>query len=217
MRYLRSYLVLLTVLLSACKEKEPEGPPPPPPPTPQEIAAKLATEWQLNAPLPPPGIQIAPQAARQYIGTIRSGVTEHSATPEGKEALRIVSRQLDQRLRSMENNELWGPALLLCDAHAVLNPGSHRFDLTRERAVVELKKPQVTVDGFYEDIASGQTAAFLSYYLPLEGATHKEKVRLGEEMYGLKFVEIIGKNQGITFEYVATGDTFDVFRQSVQN
>ena len=68
----------------------------------------------------------------------------------------------------------------------------------------------MTVQGFYIDGKTNQTAVFMEFYIPSEKRSYKEQVRVGEEFYGLKLVEIIGDNQGVTLEYLETDETFDV-------
>ena len=206
-------VLAMALCMAGCAEKEPERPdtpPPPPPPTPQEIADKIMTTLQLNQPLPALGSTMPKQASTSFLNAIRNAKSQHSANPVGKQALQIVSQQLDSRLRALENNQLWEHALTYCDAHLVLNPDSHKFDRTREKAVAELRKPRVTIRGFYTDGNTNQTAVFMDFYLPITKESHREQVRVGEEFYGLKLVAIIGNNQGVTMEYLETGEATDV-------
>ena len=215
-------LSLLAVLamaccITGCAEKEPETPdalPPPPPPTPQEIADKIMTDLQLNEPLPAPGATMPKQASANFLNAVRGAKTQNSVSVDGKEALQIVSQSLDSRLRALESNQLWEHTLTYCDAHLIFSPDSHKFDRTREKAVAELRKPRVTIRGFYIDGNTNQTSVFMDFYLPMEKATHREQVRVGEEFYGLKLVEIIGNNQGVTMEYLETGQSFNILTGS---
>ena len=100
------------------------------------------------------------------------------------------------------------------DAPPNITPGSRRFNRTRDKAVVELRKPRVTIEGFFYDGKNDQTSVFMNFYLPMEKVTYREKVRVGEEFYGLKMVEIIGRSQGVTMEYMETDETFDVLFES---
>ena len=207
-------VLVFALLLAGCGEREPPEPPPPPPPTPEEIAAKIMTELQLNQPLPAPGSTFPTAAGRNFLSTVRGAKTQHSVSPDGVLALQIVSQRLDSRLRALEDNELWEHVLAYSDAHLILNPGSRRFNRTRDKAVVELRKPRVTIEGFFYDGKNDQTSVFMNFYLPMEKVTYREKVRVGEEFYGLKMVEIIGRSQGVTMEYMETDETFDVLFES---
>ena len=61
----------------------------------------------------------------------------------------------------------------------------------------------------YEDIEV--IYAFIEVYLPESGKVHNIRVRQGDEFHGLRFVKIIGKNRGIEFEHLETGDRFEVY------
>lgn len=210
-------VLAMAFCIAGCAEKEPETPatpPPPAPPTPQEIADKIMTELQINGPLPAPGATMPKQASASFLNTVRSAITQNSTGAVGQEALQLVSQKLDSRLRALENNLLWEHALTYCDAHLVFNPGSHKFDRTREKAIAELRKPRVTIRGYYIDGNTDRTAVFMDFYLPMTKETHREQVRVGEEFYGLKLVSIIGNNQGVTLEYLETDESFDVLTGS---
>lgn len=207
-----SLLAVLAIAFFAagCEEKPPPEPETPPPPTPQEIAAKIVSDLQLKSPLPAPGSTMPRNASQKFINTVRTAKSQNSASDDGKQALAFVSQELDRRLRTLESQELWEHVLTYCEAHLIFNPGSRKFDRARDKAVVELRKPKVTVHGFYIDGNTNQTAVFMDFYIPTEKKTYREQVRVGEEFYGLKLVEIIGNNQGVTLEYQETDETFDV-------
>lgn len=210
-------VLAMAFCIAGCAEREPkkpDTPPPPPPPTPQEIADKIMTDLQLVGPLPAAGATMPKQASANFLNVIRTAKSQHSTGEDGKRALQIVSQNLDSRLRALENNQLWEHVLTYCDGHIALNPGSHKFDRTREKAIAELRKPRVTIEGFFFDGKTDQTAVFMNFYLPIEKETYRQQVRVGEEFYGLKLVSIIGNNQGVTMEYLETDDTFDVLSGS---
>lgn len=81
--------------------------------------------------------------------------------------------------------------------------------------MAELRKPRVNIIGFMT--TQGQDSVLLEFYLPIEKKTEKQQVRVGEEFYGLKLTEIIGNNQGVRFEYLETGQVFDVLKKSARN
>ena len=56
----------------------------------------------------------------------------------------------------------------------------------------------------------------MEFYLPKERKTEKRQVRVGEEFFGLQLTEIIGNNQGVRFEYLDTGQSFDVLKKSTR-
>lgn len=212
---IRRGISLLAVLAMAfieagCGGEPPPDPDAPPPPTPEEIAAKIVSDLQLNAPLPARGSRLPRNAAAQFLTAVRTAKTQNSVSEDGKRALDFVSQELDRRLRALEDAELWEHVLNYCDAHLIFDPTSKKFDRYRDKAVVELRKPKVTLGGFYIDGNTNLTAVFMDFYIPTTRMTHRENVRVGEEFYGLKLVEIIGDNQGVSLEYQETGEAFEV-------
>ena len=213
-------MILAAVILVGCAEEEvvvEEKAPPPPPPTPEQIAAKIMNDLQINAPLPAVGSRMPKEASDIFLKTLRTVVTQRSASTDGKRALQIVSRGVDKRLRQLAANELWEHVLTFTDAHKILNPDSRTFDESRRLAILELQKPEVSIQGYFYDGNANETAVFMDFYLPIESETHRHQVRKGEEFYGLKLVGIIGNNQGVTMEYIETTQTFDVLNDSSRN
>jgi hypothetical protein len=41
-----------------------------------------------------------------------------------------------------------------------------------------------------------------------------ESMKQGDIMYNIRFVEVIGSSQGIVFEYLATGEMFEVLTKA---
>jgi len=209
--------IALTGLIGCSSEPaEPDTPPPPPPPSPEEIAQGIIGELQLNAPLPAAGSKLAPDAAANFLSALRTANTKNASNPDGERAMRIVSQKLDSRLRELEGNKLWEHVETYVKGHKLLNAGSKKFDHVAEMAERELTKAVVTVKAFFTDGNTGETAAFLDFYLPKEKTTDSYQVRIGEEFHGLKLVGIIGNNQGVTMEYMETDQTFDVLIASAQ-
>ena len=206
-------VLAFALVLAGCGERKPPEPPPPPPPTPEEIAAKIIADLRINQALPAPGSTLPAEASRNFLNAVRGAKTQNSISTDGKQAMLIVSQKLDVRLRALDKNELWEHLLNYCDAHLILNPGSKKFTRSRDKAIAELKKPRVTVEGYFHDGNTGQTAVFMNFYLPIEKVTRQEEVRVGEEFYGLKLVQIIGKNQGVTMEYMETDETYDILSE----
>ena len=204
-------LIALVGGVSGCAEKEPPKPaepPPPPPPTPEEIAAKIIADAGLNEPLPAAGASFAKEAADGLKRVLTQAKRANSEAPDGQRALQIVNQQVDQRIRALEGAQAWEHVLGTVEGFEALNPGSPKWQSSKERALIELVKPKVTIVGFMQD------SAILNFYLPVDKKTNKQSVRPGEEFYGVTLVEVIGNNQGVRMRYGATGETFDVFMKS---
>ena len=212
MRY--SYLgwipVLALVLLAGCESptprERPEAPEEPPPPTPEELAMALMADMQLDGPLPRPGSSLTPAVRQNILDVLKQKKVELAVTVEGKRALAIVQHRLNERVRDFERAELWEHVLAYTDAHLILDPESTKFDHTRENALVELRKPRVTLSGLPE--FEGRKIAFLTFYLPMTSESHKERMAIGEVMYGIRLLGIFGRDRGVRLEYLETGERF---------
>lgn len=216
------YMLLAMVFIIGCaaKEEEPEeeeAPPPPPPPTPEEIAAKIVNDLGLDGPVPGPGSSIQASEAQRLLEITKQQNVQLSATEDGKRSLAIVSNKIDSRIRACFNNEAWSHVLAYSEMHLVLEPGSVKFLNERTKAIAELKKPKVTLKGILNDPSTNRQIANLEIFLPLENRTVSETMTLGDQMYGLKFTEVVGNNQGVVFEYLETGDFFEVLTKAASN
>ncbi len=199
----------------ACAPKEPPKPaepPPPPPPTPEEISAKIVTEIGLNNPLPAPGAVMTVEEVQAFKSAVQKAKNQNNSSPDGKRALQLTSSKLDERIRALEENQLWEHALTMIEGYEILNAGSPKWSATKELAVAELAKPKVTIVGFMT--THDQNSVLLNFYLPIQKTNQRQQVRVGEEFFGLKLVEIIGDNQGVRLEYSNTGQVYDVLTKS---
>ncbi|MCH7959806.1 MAG: hypothetical protein IID08_06735 [Candidatus Hydrogenedentes bacterium] len=214
-------LFVVALFLPGCAEEEaPQVVAPtiatPAPPTPQEIADRIANEMGLNEPLPPPGSTLPPGTASAFKQDITRIKGEQSAAEEGAVVLGFLSSKIENRIRQVERSKLWHHVLIYEEAYRVLNPRSQKFKRQRDKAIIELKRPSVSLTGFMYDGRNDTTIAFLEINMPLEDILYEERLRPGEEIHGLKLIKIIGNNQGVTFEFIESGDFFDVYMKSAQ-
>ena len=213
------YTILLGIFIIGCggepeEEIEDDVPPPPPPPTPEQVAAKIVDDLQLNAPNPPIGTKMDPGVAGQMLGIARTQKVQLSTTEDGQRALALVLAKVDSKVRQTYNNELWSFVMVYSDIHGILNPGSNKFNVERVRSIAELKRPIVVIKGMLHNAATNRTVVQLQMTLPLEGRTITESMKQGDVLHGLRFVNVIGSSQGIVFEYVETGESFDVLTKA---
>jgi len=117
-------------------------------------------------------------------------------------------------IRQTYNNELWSFVLVYADIHGILDPGSKKFRAQRDRAIAELKRPTVVIKGILSDSVTNRPSAILRITFPLDGRTVTETMKQGDLLHGLRFVEVIGNSQGIVFEYVETGEPFEVLTKA---
>ena len=94
----------------------------------------------------------------------------------------------------------------MTDAHLIFKPGSGKFNHTRDKAILELRKPRVTVRGLPE--FDGRKVAMISIYLPLTSQTYFERMAIGEEMHGVRLLSVFGEDRGVRMEYLETGERF---------
>lgn len=178
----------------------------PPPPTPEELAKRVIKDLGLEEPLPAPGARIPASVKGTTLGQFEQQRNTLSKTPEGKAALEIVKARLHDRINALYNAQMWEHVLLYTDAFARLDPQIKKYDDMRAEATIQLRKPRVTVHGLPQ--VDGHQLAVLSIYVPLDGKTYDERLSVGEEMHGIKFLDVYGANRGITYEYLETGDKY---------
>jgi hypothetical protein len=196
-----------------CTKKAPEPPPPPPPsvqqPTAEQITDEMRSSLAEVTPLLDTGGAVPQALADKALAGLRTAKDKHQAGENGKKALTHMAVELEEQLRRSGEAELWHKAVFLCDALDALDPGNVRVQRYRDKAKVQLNRPVVRVKSFFEDKATGQTTIFLDVYIPESGKTESVAAREGEEFLGLKFLNIVGNQSGVRFEYLATGDVFE--------
>ncbi len=214
------YMIVLSVLVLAlmgCGEEEKQTVPvnsyTPPPPSPTQIADAFFRKTQLKIPLPESSeATFPPELSGRFLGEVRTLVAKNSTSPEGQEAIQIVLTELESKVRESQRKNMWEFIIVYSDAYAILSPESKKYDNVRQKAKVQLVRPKIEVKGFYHDHASDQVAAFVSIYKPLSGEIIEERMRIGEELHDLRFIRVIGKDEGIEVEYLGSGETFQVFK-----
>lgn len=220
LKFLLLAVLAAMVALSGCEDQaalrraERKTQEQPPPPSPEEIAQKIIADAQLNAPMPEEGSSLPPSVRQTMLDLLRREKNRLQGTEDGDEALAIVARKVDERLRQYERAELWEHVLTLSDAHLIFKPGSRQFNHTRDKALTELRKPRVTVKGLPE--FGGQKIAMLSFYLPMTNETYDEHMAFGEEKYGVRLLGVFGEDRGVRMEYLETGERFIAYVPSAR-
>jgi hypothetical protein len=200
--------------ITGCNSSEPEvieptGPQAPAPPTAQEIAQKIILEAQLDMDVPPPGARFPNTMRQNMLNILQSATTTNAADPVGKEALVHVVGRIDKRIRDFSQAEAWQHVMVFTDAHAIFQPGSKKYASLRAEAHTELSKPKVNVTGM--PTIEGRQLILLSFYIPITDKSYKERVQVGDEIHGLKVINIFGLDRGVTLEYLETGERFVAF------
>ncbi len=209
------YTLFLVVFIIGCAEPEPETPPPPPPPPPpsaQELASKIIADVKLNDPIPTSTSVISPTVAGNMKTQLQKGLGEISGQVNNENARTIVRMAVDDRISACVDAELWTHVLALIDLHLVIKPDSKKHIANQTRAVIQLKKPVVTIKGVLTDKTTGRKKALLDFFMPLENKTYSESMLVGESMYGLRLEEVIGSDKGIILYYQEADERYEILR-----
>ena len=127
----------------------------------------------------------------------------------GQEAMRLVSVDIVKRARAVADLEAWLHVLLMFDAQKIFDPGSDSLDRLREKSIRELKKPIVTYLTLYE--RDGVYTLQVSMFVRLTRETFKKvTMAVNDIEHGVKFVSVIGRQQGALMEYVDGGKQFEI-------
>jgi hypothetical protein len=211
-------VAVLVIFSSGCTPSEPAKPAPvvdpnaPPPPTPEQISKRVITELGLDQPLPPPGSRLAAAARGNVLDMFRRQQAELSKTPAGTAALTIIQKVLEDRISAYERGEFWEHVVTYTDAFAIFQPASKKYERLQERALRELRRPRVTVKGLPE--ADGHKMALLNIYIPLTSESFDERLSVGEEIHGIKFLGIFGNDRGVRLEFLETGERYIAYMSS---
>ncbi len=205
-------LLVLTLLAGCAPEPEPEPEEEePPPPSAGEIASDLRGAYSsVQQQYMRAGARVPEDAKERALQDLRSVRNEYRNTENGPEGISRAAGDIEDMIREANDREAWSLVVFGVEALKVLEPDNERFDRYADRAQLQLDRPQVEIRGFYTDQETGQTMAFLEVYLPAEDRRERVQVAPGEEFLGLRFDEIIGRNRGIRFEYLATNEMFEV-------
>ena len=201
--------MIVLVFLAGCGEPEvvePVDPELPPPPTPQEVAQSIITEVNLDMPIPPAGQRFPIQARNEMIDALQAKKNIHNADVTGKEALEHVRGRIDKRIREFSGANAWQHVMVFIELHEVLSPDSTKYASLRDDAIIQLKKPQLKLHGL--PVLDGRQVIVMTFYIPATDETHKEWLSIGDQIYGMKLVDVFGNNRGVTMEYLETGERF---------
>lgn len=216
--------VAVLFILPGCSEDSPRGRPEKVPVkgstdapveiTSQDIANKIIMDANLDIPIPPQGARFPPAIRQNMLRMLELANTQHSMDPKGKEALGFVKQRLEKRVKEFDRAQLWEHLIGFIDAHKILAPSSSKYNRLRDKAMVELRRPKISLRGI---INHGEhQMATLDFYLPLTSEYFSEKLYVGDIKHGIKIVSIFGDNIGVTVEYLETADIYNVFLPSVK-
>lgn len=223
----RSIALCLALVLAMIACGGEEAPPPPPPqpaapePTADQVKAEVVRTLDPFEPLFARDKDPLPQPVHdQTLQGLRAKIAQHQAGANGPEGIRMAQRQVETKLQQAQDGEFWAAVVAMCDALEILAPNTTRTARARQDAMVQLNRPKVVLRGFFN--FGDSTIVQMRIRIPATGEVF-ETVRAeeGEEFlpqpYTLRLVNIIGDRMGVNLEYLATGDTFQVYLQRAQD
>jgi len=155
-----------------------------------------------------PGMPITAEIVKQRINDTKAKLR---AEVNGDRAIRLITSDVRDALKSAKDASQWDTVLLLCDALEALDPSDSRIERYREQAQGEKNKPVITVKGFYEDVTSKEITVFLEAFLRTTNERKTVQVREGDEFLDcLKLIEIVGNRKGVKLQYIPTGEVYEV-------
>lgn len=195
------------ILLAGCEIEDP----PPPPPSPPEITSEIRDAYQdLVREYLHPEALIPGARKRQALEEIQRLRAEYQGTEHGPEAISEAAEQLEDLIREAYYNRAWSLTIFAVQALQTLEPNNTRFQRFHEQAVVRRNRPRAQVTGFFEDPEQDVITVFMRVYLPAENRIESVQVREGEEFLGLRLIEVVGRNQGVRLQYMATEEEYQV-------
>ena len=99
------------------------------------------------------------------------------------------------------------------DGYEILSPGDKKFDDMKTRVQLHVNRPEVVLQGFFEDVDKKQVYALLEVTLHPSNEVKKLHVRKGEEFEDLRLVDIVGDLRGVKLEYLKIPGEFFTLMQ----
>jgi len=216
MKRLMVVTVCLAALFLAACEKKPAAPPPPtrkekPPPTQAELASQLRSTYSQATTAANANQPLADDVAGGTLGNFSNTVKRLRGVENGLGAIAEVEPQVYELAETYFEQEKWKYAILFCDLYSAINPQSEKLQRIRERSVAQRDKPKVTFKSFFADETTGEVTVFLEVQLS-NGSVHSVTATPGDEFFGLRFTNIIGRMKGIELEYLQLGESFQVMK-----
>jgi hypothetical protein len=207
-------LMLLVTLLAVagCQKNDVAPPPPTPAPAPEQIAGQIRSSLApLQAPLTGAGPFDA-NLKESVLTALRTARSQNQITPNGKIALNQVTNDIQDIIRQAREQKRWPLVVAALEAYEIFQPNDPQMATLKKLADLEVKKPKVTLKGWWTDKeANEQVYAFLTLLDPVTKAQKEVRVREGEEFDNLKFIRIIGNLSGVLLEYLPIpGELFEV-------
>lgn len=160
--------------------------------------------------------RVSPELAAQVRSQLDERKSKYASAAAYKEGTHAVVTKLEDSLRDVRDKQNGVLALYLCELIRYFEPNNSRVVRFEQWGQTVKNRPVVTIRGWYEpkDTTVRIVYTFVEVYTPEDGQTHHAQVREGDEIFGLKYVRMIGNKRGILFEYMKTKDRFEVYSPS---
>lgn len=198
--------LILIVIGTACRPKEPQKPAETPK-TKEDFVKQLK---DILAPLQS-YIPFSPDVNYPYIRedvrihVIRSVfdfVQKNSENPLAQEACKEVAKEVAQWAKIAKDNNRWVLALACIDIYEMLGARSEALRRLRMRGEQLIAQPKIFVRGFLDDKNTGQTTIFVEIINRITGERKRVAARVGDEFDNIRVVEIIPYKNVVRFEYI---------------
>jgi hypothetical protein len=194
------------------------------PPTTDELVREAVQRLQILNVIPrgvPLQFLISDEGRGRLLQYVREWKNQSLQTPEGEEAVDQLVTDLEQRIQVAKEAENAGVVLMLADILDVLGTKRGIVDMYRQWAEVMNNRPVVDLRAFYAerdesvDPPRRIVEAVVDVYVPETNEWHRgERIREGEEFFGLEFESVIGDMRGMELRYLATNDTYEVYKDA---
>ncbi|MCX5758729.1 MAG: hypothetical protein NTU83_09550 [Candidatus Hydrogenedentes bacterium] len=215
MRKMLALSALCILLLAACSAPAPPPTPvnlPPPEDTPEQIATKIRPALQPLETIVAQGKGAAGRGMtneirNKLIADLKVAKQQNQGSENGKQALKMITHDLETIIQKGRDQERFGMVLAAIAGYQELEPLGVTMQRLKDRAEQEVMRPFVTVKGFFDDKATGETYVFLDVKLvdanlQRSPVAQSVRVRKGEEFYNCRLVDFVGDKKGVTLEYL---------------
>jgi len=182
--------------------------------TSQDIARKIILDSAIDFPVPPAGTRFPPAVRNNMVRMLALAKQQHSLDPKGMEALGFVTQRLEKRVKEFERAELWEHVIGFIEAHQAMVPGSSKYNRLKNKAMIELRRPKLTLRGLTN--INGHQVATMGFYLPISSEHHDERMYMGDQKHGIKVIKVFGKNLGVKVEYLETSEQYIIYLKSTK-
>lgn len=212
-------VIVLAAFLAGCSEEAPVDDnlpvaPAGPRKAPNErVLSDFYKKSGLAEPLPSnPDAMMTKSAAERLVKSVAE-LQKASTRAEDPDAIvNEVADRLSANIKEAEGKKMWSFVPAYVEAYQVLRPEDKLFASYIDRAQQQLTRPRIALRGLYRDHNSGMTTASIKLFNPITRETTTENIRLGEELNGLRFTSVIGKDEGINLEIPSNGMTFQILK-----